>query len=122
LAGGTYREIASKHNLSKATIHYILQDDEIKDVIQTGTKEMINMVPKAIDNYKMLLESDDQAIVLKASKDTLQTTGIMPSHTQNQVIYNIFNQSNTVINPEVLNILSNHEQQPIIDVDLGLDV
>ena len=74
-----------------------------------------------IDNFNTILTDKDNKDFYKASKDTLQGTGIIPSHTQSPRIVNIFNQSNTIINPEVMQILSNHEGQGVIDVDLGLD-
>jgi transcriptional regulator with XRE-family HTH domain len=92
LKGKTYRELCEQFGLSKSHLHQILNDDAVKDVIQTGTKEMIALVPKAVDNYKELLSSKDQKIKLQASKDCLQTTGIMPSHTPSPVVVNILNQ------------------------------
>ena len=92
LKGKTYRELSEHFGLSKSVLHRILNDDEIKDVIETGTKEMISLVPKAVANYEELLFSKDQKIKLQASKDCLQTTGIMPSHTPSPVVVNILNQ------------------------------
>jgi hypothetical protein len=96
LKGKTYRELSEQFGLSKSVLHRILNDDEIKDVIKTGTSHMISLVPKALDNYQELLDSKDEKIRLQASKDCLQTTGIMPSHTQSPVMINILNQQ---VNP-----------------------
>ncbi|MFH0754822.1 MAG: hypothetical protein V2A70_09670 [Candidatus Omnitrophota bacterium] len=96
LNGKTYRELAEQFGLSKSAIQNILNDDEIRDVIETGTKQMVSLVPKAVGNYEQLLDSADEKIKLQASKDCLQTTGIMPSHTQSPVMINILNQQ---VNP-----------------------
>jgi Mor family transcriptional regulator len=103
LAGKTYRELSKQFRLSKSALFRILHDDEIRDVIETGTKQMVSLVPKAISNYQALLDSDDEKIKLQASKDCLQTTGIIPSHTQSTVMINILNQHSTVAQREELN-------------------
>lgn len=95
LKGKTYRELSEQFGLSKSVLHRILNDDEIRDVIETGTSHMISLVPKALDNYRELLDSKDEKIRLQASKDCLQMTGIMPSHTQSPVMINILNQQAT---------------------------
>lgn len=95
LNGKTYRELSEQFHLSKSAIENILNDDEIRDVIDTGTKHMVSLVPKAIGNYEKLLDSKDEKIQLQASKDCLQTTGIIPSHTQSTVMINILNQGIT---------------------------
>ncbi len=93
LKGKTYRELSEQFGLSKCALHNILTSDEIRDIIETGTQEMIRLVPKAVDNYEKLLDSKDEKIKLQASKETLQTTGIIPSHTPSSVVVNILNQS-----------------------------
>ena len=92
LAGKTYRELSEQFGISKSTVFRILHDDEIRDVIETGTKQMVSLVPKAVGNYEKLLDSKDEKIKLQASKDCLQMTGIAPSHTQPSLVVNILNQ------------------------------
>ena len=92
LAGKTYRELSEQFGISKSTVFRILHDDEIRDVIETGTKEIVRLVPRAVNNYEQLLSSQDEKIKLQASKDCLQMTGIAPSHTQSTVMINILNQ------------------------------
>jgi hypothetical protein len=96
LKGKTYRELSEQFGLSKSVLHRILNDDEIRDVIETATSHMVSLVPKALDNYQELLDSKDEKVRLQASKDCLQTTSIMPSHTQSPVMINILNQQ---VNP-----------------------
>jgi hypothetical protein len=92
LKGKTYRELSAQFGLSKSAIENILNDDVIRDVIETGTKQMVSLVPKAVGNYEKLLDSKDEKIKLQASKDCLQMTGIAPSHTQPSLVVNILNQ------------------------------
>jgi hypothetical protein len=92
LKGKTYRKLSAQFGLSKSAIENILNDDEIRDVIETGTKHMVSLVPKAVGNYEKLLDSKDEKIKLQASKDCLQTTSIMPSHAGSSVVVNILNQ------------------------------
>lgn len=121
LAGATYRELSKRYGLATSTLHEILTDDEIKDVIETGTKEMIALVPKALDNYTRLLASGNDKIRLEASRDVTKNVGISPSHTQNQVIVNMFS-GGADMAPEVLNLLRLHAQSAheIIDIDLDI--
>jgi hypothetical protein len=121
LKGKTYRELSEQFGLSKGALGNILNDEEIRDVIETGTKRMVSLVPKAVGNYEKLLDSADEKIKLQASKDCLQTTGIIPSHTQSTVMINILNQQ---IVPEVTKELQGIESflrhqwgmEPTIDV------
>ena len=121
--GASYAKLAKSYGLTKAAIHYILTDDEIKDVIATGTREMVSLIPKALDNYKGFLESDDAKIKLTASQDVLKNTSITPSHNTNQMIVNINTGSRPELSPEVIQLLKIHNQQDndIIDIDLGLE-
>lgn len=120
LNGKTYRELSEQFGLSKGALGNILNDDEIRDVIETGTKRMVSLVPKAVGNYEKLLDSADEKIKLQASKDCLQTTGIMPSHTQSTVMINILNQQ---VNPtqtkelaQIAEFLASQWQTDAIDV------
>ena len=122
IAGATYKELSQKHNLSTAQISYILNDSEIKDIVESGTKALISMVPFAIDNYQTFLTTKDHPDHYKASKDALQATGILPSHTLNQTIVNIFNQTNNIVaDPQVLKSIQRYAGEDIIDVDLGIN-
>ena len=120
LKGKTYRELSEQFGLSKGALGNILHDDEIRDVIETGTKRMVSLVPKAVGNYEKLLDSADEKIQLQASKDCLQTTGIIPSHTQSTVMINILNQQ---VNPtqtkelaQIAEFLQDQWQSTAIDV------
>jgi predicted transcriptional regulator len=91
LNGATYRELASQHDVSKTTIYRVLNDPEIKDVIDTGTREIISRVPLAIARYDAILNNPEHSDHYKSIKDCLTTTGIFPSHTSNVTINNILN-------------------------------
>jgi hypothetical protein len=101
LKGKTYRELSEQFGLSKSSLHHILSDDEMRDVIEAGTREMTGLIPKAVGNYEKLLDSTDEKVRLKASQDVLQTTGIMPSHTQSNIMVNILNRTDIVITKEI---------------------
>ena len=114
LSGMVYREIAKKHGITKGRINQILNDDQIKDILETGTKEITCLVPKAIDNYQTLLQSKDEKIKLAASKDVLKTTRIMDTRTGDNYFTNIFNQTNiTALEPEVLDVLHKLRCKPV---------
>jgi len=123
LAGATYRELEKIHGIDKSQVCRILNDDEIKDVIATGTREMVSLIPTAIDNYRGFLASEDSKIKLTASQDVLKNTSITPSHNVNQMIVNINTGSRPELSPEVISLLKihNNRDNDIIDIDLGLE-
>lgn len=98
IAGKTYREMAKEHGISTRTICRVLKDDEIKDIIETGTQQSISMIPLAQQvYYDSLTQTDDKGIRLKAAQDLSKMAGILPSNVQNQKITNIFNQQNNIM-------------------------
>ena len=116
LNGLTYSMLATQHGLSKATISAILTDPEIKDILNTGTQEIVKLIPKAVDNYNTILSCDDLSLRLKASKDVLTTVGIAPSNTVNQYFTNIINAGNINIGADVLGIIGRHIDGEILDI------
>jgi hypothetical protein len=121
LTGKTYSQLAEQFNISKQRVAQILNDDEIKDVIETGAKLYAGLIPKAVDNYRDLLDSKDEKIKHSASKDVLTATGIQPSHTQSIVIQNSFNRNTVELTPEVVELMNSRPSGPVIDVELDLD-
>ena len=96
LEGSTYRELAKEFDIDKAQISRVLNDVECKAIIEAGTKQLIALVPKAIDNYWQFLHSDNENTKYKASKDLLETTGIRATHAENAVINQFY--GNTQVN------------------------
>ena len=122
LTGKTYAELAKHHGISEATVSRVLNDEEVKEVIETGAKLYAGMIPKAISNYESLLDSKDEKIKHSASKDVLTATGIQPSHAQSIVIQNSFNRQSVELTPEVLSLLQSRPiSGQIIDCSLDLD-
>lgn len=91
LAGMSLEELAKEHDLSPSHVCRILKDDEIKEMLEAGTRHLVSMVPQALVNYRAFLTDTEHPNHYKASKDCLQTTGILASHTQSQTIVNILN-------------------------------
>ena len=119
LEGCTYKELSKEFGISKTQIHRVLSNDECRDIIETGTKQLISLVPKAIDNYYDFLHSDDDNYRYKASKDLLETTGIRASRTENPVIQQYFTQVNvSQIPPEVLQFMDRKADDVTDDPDI----
>ena len=91
LSGMSLEQLAAEHDLSPSHVCRILKDDEIKEMLDVGTKHLVSMVPQALVNYRTFLTDTEHQDHYKASKDCLQTTGILASHTQSQTITNILN-------------------------------
>ena len=121
LAGHTYRQLAKDYNLSTGMISYILNDEEIKDVIESGTRELISRVPLAISRYDKILNSPDHSDHYKAIKDCLQTTGIFPSHTPSTVINNIMTVNTGPSVQDIERIQELLQSRQAIDVEYSTD-
>jgi hypothetical protein len=79
-SGLSYRQLADKYGISKSTVCEILNNDQAKDVIDTGRRKMASMIPKAVDNVWSLLDSEDSKIRLETTKIVLQATDVIASH------------------------------------------
>lgn len=121
LKGKTYSQLAREFGITKSHVGYILKDNEVRDVIETGAKIYAALIPKAVSNYDKLLDSKDEKILHAASKDVLTATGIQPSHTQSIVIQNSFNRNTVELTPEVVQLMQSRPSEPVIDIDLGLN-
>ena len=118
LQGRTYRELSKEFGISKTQIHRVLNSDECRDIIETGTKEMLALVPKAVDNYREFLSCDDKTLRYKASKDLLETTGIKSSRMDHPIINPYFNQTNiNAIPPEIMDLMQNKARSMTIDAE-----
>ena len=120
LQGATYSQLAKEFGMTKANVSYILNDEEIKEVIQEGSRRIVSLVPLAVDTYREVLQGTDNKLKLAAGKDVLQNNRIFASHTENQYIFNIFNQTNNTLSPEVLQLLSNKEDADVLDIELEI--
>ena len=122
VAGMTYREMAKKFDVSPARICQVLKKSELKDLIDTGTNQIISMIPLASDiQYKTMITTDEQgnptALAQKASELVLKTGGIVPSNVQNQTVNTVYNiQNNVTLNPGVAKALSGLSMQDDPDV------
>ena len=83
LQGKSYRQIADEIGCGLATINRTLQDEEVKAVLEIGTRQLTSYIPKVVSNYKDFLDSKDDKIKLDAGRDILKITGIAPTHTVN---------------------------------------
>ena len=123
LEGLSMSQIGKELGIDKSTVCRALQDEEVKALLDAGTKTMAGFLPQVMENYRDFLIDDDKTIKLKASQDVTKITGILGTHTGNQYFINVMNQTNNVISPEVLTLLINAQSggSEIIDIDLGLD-
>ena len=120
--GATYNELAEKYNLSSKHISRILNDSEVKDIVETCSRLNAAYTPLALSRFYDILDDPKHSDHYKAIKDNLQSTGILPSHTQSQTIINIINQNNTIVeDPRLLAMMKRYSQEAVTDVDLGLD-
>ena len=119
LEGRTYMQLAKEFNLSKSRIAQILKQEEIKEILDTGTSQMISLVPLAADIQLKTMEDrkENPALALKASEIVLKTGGIIPSNVTNQTVNAVFNvQNNLTLSPAVAKALGGIDMQEDPDV------
>jgi len=94
--GKTYRELAAAYEISNASVGRILNKAEVKDVLDTALNHLVSFAPLVVRNYRMLLNSENAGIRLKATEALAKILGVSPTHTPSNVNI-MFNQSNTTI-------------------------
>jgi len=107
LAGMTYREMAKKYDVSPARICQVLTKPEIKDILDTGTAEMISMIPLAINTHHKAMDNyaNNDTLAVKAAETILKTGAIIPSNTINATINTIYNQTNNIVTTETMDLV-----------------
>ena len=86
LSGMGQIAIGKKHGIGHQHVSTILRKDEIRDIIEQGTVDMISLVPDAVDVHKSCLKmikgkDKDPKVAQSSATTVLKTTGIIPSHT-----------------------------------------
>ena len=94
--GKTYRELAAAYEISNASVGRILNKAEVRDVLDTALNHLVSFAPVVVRNYRRLLDSKNEGIVLKATEALAKILGVSPTHTPSNVNI-MFNQSNTTI-------------------------
>ena len=123
LEGRSYMQLAKEFGLSKSRIGQILKQEEIKEIIDTGTSQMISLIPLAcqVQYEAMTNRENNPALALKASETVLKTGGIIPSNVTNQTVNAVYNiQNNVTLSPGVVNALAdsiNTDDPDCIDED-----
>ncbi len=121
LQGMTYRQLANKYGLSKSRIHQILSKPEIRDVIDTGTNQIISLVPMAVNILRELMLDKNKARGLKAAELVLKIASIIPTAKENKIVNNIYaTQGKLTLSPGVVEILSKslaRHNEDVIDPD-----
>ena len=106
MSGMTYREIAKKHNISPSRVCQVLKQDNIKEIIEQGTTQMIAMIPLATDTVlDFLNDKSEKQLRFKAAETVLKTVSIIPGAIQNQTINNIYSQTNNIITAETMELV-----------------
>ena len=114
--GKTFRQIETITGMDHSTIHHHVKKPDIKALIEEIQNRVINQAASqaadniihAVTSYKSKNIKKDPQLRdhgYKASVQMMQGMGILPSHTQSQMIININNSGQMVISPDIINIL-----------------
>lgn len=107
LAGLNYHQIAANNGCSIATVSYVLNDKEIKEIVETGIRKQVSLIPLADQVlYDCLTDKDDKQYRFKAAETIYKNTGIAPSHASNTTIMNVLYQDNrTQISADIADLI-----------------
>jgi lambda repressor-like predicted transcriptional regulator len=107
MQGMSYSEIAKQQGISKMTVCRALKKEEIREILDQGTNEMIQLIPKAVSIQERAMKDYDinATLAVKASETILKTGAIIPSNTVNATITNIYNQQNNIITAETMELV-----------------
>ena len=76
LLGLNYQQLSKKYSLDKSTISYILNKDDAKKITEKTYLKRVELLPKAIDIERDLLDSDNEGIKLKVIQKLYDDVGI----------------------------------------------
>ena len=119
--GKTQTDIAKQVGVDQSQISRFASKDEGIKLIEEAKEKMVEIVPKAVQNVKDLVEEmpnlakDDignRKLSYNASKDVLKATNILPSPQYAQNIYND-NRKQSLITPEFERFLDFQEAEQI---------
>lgn len=101
-AGGKdQKKLAAEYGITRRQVCNILNDSEIKKVVQESTNRLLQLMPDVVTIYQETLQDDDKKLRLDAARDITKISGAAPGN-QSVFIQQIFNQSNVaVIHPSV---------------------
>ncbi len=92
VTGKTYDDIAKQFHISQGRVSQILSKPEMRDIVDTAMNQLVSFVPLAISQFLAILKDPTHSDHYKSIKDSLQSIGILPSHTGgNTYIQNIYN-------------------------------
>jgi predicted transcriptional regulator len=122
--GMTMREIEKSVGISRSSVSNILNEEGIKDLVDTERKKFMSALPCARENiehaigeYKRTKNPMLKEHGFKASMRFLESAGMLSSNNTSITVQNVFNdQSTTVISPLVLDILKHSLKAEPIDV------
>ena len=89
LSGLNYRQLSDKYDLDKSSIHYILNKSDAKKVVESTYLKRVELLPKAIDTERELLESDNEGIRVKVMQKLFDDVGIGKAHTPYQLFQSV---------------------------------
>ena len=128
-SGQSLREIGEQVGLSKSRVDAICKREDVRTIIETEQKRLVQLVPTAIDNYKTWISKgsitnnkDEREVAFKASTKVLESTGIL-NGAPSVLIQNVYNDNKTIISPVIMTLLKEFTgkmasfDEEIIDVE-----
>ena len=146
--GATLQKIANDHGMNVSTACRKLQKPELRAYLEEIQERLIHRsleasvenIAYAVDYYRspgekvtvsrkdgstcQVSQKNEQLMDhgYKASVKICESVGILPSHTQSQVIVNILNQGTVQISPAITRVLQQiFQSAPVSLPDLGLE-
>ena len=118
LQGNPYNIIAETHELSESQVCRIVNKDEnCRAIIDQATRLLISKLPKTIDIYTDLLQSDSESIKLSAARDIHKIVGIASDRTAPSVQAFIQINQASGVDPDIRAAFSQHFSPVTDEVD-----
>lgn len=125
-------KIAEEHGIVPSTVYRLMKKEDVKELIEQQSQELVKLIPKAVENIKGLVEDfattvdlkrtdkdgkettvkvlkldkDDRKLAYDATKKVLEAPGLLGGGVPSVIIGKLtVNQQNNLISPIVMDIL-----------------
>lgn len=139
-------KIAEEHGIVPSTVYRLMKKEQVKELIEQQSQELVRCIPKAVENIKGLVEDfaatmdkvtvqkdgsvtkeiinkldkDDRKLAYDATKKVLEAPGLLGGGIPSVIIGKLtVNQQNNMISPVVMELLkqSTNVAKVVTDID-----
>ena len=124
-SGLSYSQITEETGVSKSRIGEILQDEELKALVDKTARETLALLPTAKQTFVELLSDDDSKVRYKVADRIFQIAGISPPHAPATVIQHIYQdtriESQTIQLTAISGAVLGNIEPPVADDSVNIE-